>query len=74
MKRAIDILGGLFGLVLFSPVMLWLVWKIRREMNPPATFNQMRAGKNGVPFRLYKYRSMTDKRDKNGILLPMRSV
>ena len=70
MKRAIDILGGLFGLVLFSPVMLWLVWKIRREMNPPATFNQMRAGKNGVPFRLYKYRSMTDKRDENGMLLP----
>ena len=70
MKRAIDILGGLFGLVLFSPVMLWLVWKIRREMNPPATFSQMRAGKNGVPFRLYKYRSMTDKRDKNGELLP----
>ena len=30
----------------------------------------MRAGKNGVPFRLYKYRSMTDKRDKNGELLP----
>ena len=70
MKRAIDILGGLFGLVLFSPVMLWLVWKIRREMNPPATFSQMRAGKNGVPFRLYKYRSMTDKRDENGELLP----
>lgn len=69
-KRAIDILGGLIGLLLFSPVMLWLVWKIRREMNPPATFSQMRAGKNGVPFRLYKYRSMTDKRDKNGELLP----
>ena len=44
MKRAIDILGGLFGLVLFSPVMLWLVWKIRREMNPPRHFQPNACG------------------------------
>lgn len=70
LKRAVDILGGAVGLLLFSPVMLWLVRKIRKEMGSPAVFSQMRAGRSGVPFRLYKYRSMTDERGADGKLLP----
>lgn len=70
LKRAVDILGGAVGLLLFSPVMLWLVRKIRKEMGSPAVFSQMRAGRSGVPFRLYKYRSMTDERGADGELLP----
>lgn len=69
-KRAMDIVGALIGLVLFSPVMLWAAIKIRREMGPPATFTQMRAGRDGAPFKLYKFRSMTNERGADGELLP----
>ena len=69
-KRCMDLAGSLAGLALFSPVMLWTTWRIRREMGPPAVFSQMRAGRDGKPFRLYKFRSMTNERDANGDLLP----
>ncbi|MDR1944455.1 MAG: sugar transferase [Synergistaceae bacterium] len=65
-----DIAGAIFGLILFSPVMLWASVKIRREMAPPALFTQMRAGKDGKPFALYKFRTMTQERDEKGGLLP----
>jgi lipopolysaccharide/colanic/teichoic acid biosynthesis glycosyltransferase len=69
-KRALDIVGSLAGLLLFSPVMLWAFFKIRREMPPPVIFCQTRAGTGGKPFRLYKFRTMTDGRDERGDLLP----
>ena len=69
-KRCMDVAGSLAGLALFSPVMLWATLRIRREMGPPAVFSQMRAGRDGKPFRLYKFRSMTNERDANGELLP----
>ena len=69
-KRLMDITGSALGLLLFSPLMLWAAVRIRREMSPPALFSQMRAGREGKPFRLYKYRTMTNERDKQGELLP----
>lgn len=69
-KRCMDVAGSLAGLALFSPVMLWAALRIRREMGPPAVFSQMRAGQDGAPFRLYKFRSMTNGHDANGGLLP----
>jgi lipopolysaccharide/colanic/teichoic acid biosynthesis glycosyltransferase len=65
-----DIAGALVGLILFSPVMLWTAAKIRREMSPPALFAQNRAGLRGEPFKLYKFRTMTNERDADGELLP----
>ena len=50
--------------------MVWVAIRIRSQMNPPAIFSQMRAGRNGHPFRLYKFRTMTERRDRNGELLP----
>ena len=70
LKRAADVLGSAFGLLLLSPVMLWTAIKIRSSAGPPAVFSQMRAGRGGKPFRLYKFRTMTDERGKNGELLP----
>lgn len=70
LKRTIDILCSLAALIFFSPLMLWLALRIRREMSPPALFTQMRAGRHGQPFKLYKYRTMTDARDESGELLP----
>lgn len=65
-----DITGSALGLLIFSPLMLWVAVRIRREMSPPALFSQMRAGRDGKPFRLYKYRTMTNERDERGELLP----
>lgn len=65
-----DIAGSLTGLLIFSPLMLWTAIRVRRDMSPPALFTQMRAGKGGKPFRLYKYRTMTNEKDAEGNLLP----
>ncbi len=69
-KRTIDVALSALGLLFFSPLMLWLSYKIRREMGPPALFAQRRAGRDGKPFLLYKYRTMTNARDEKGELLP----
>ena len=70
LKRLLDITGALLGLLLLSPVFLGVTLAVRRRMGPPALFSQLRAGLGGRPFRLYKFRSMTDARDGDGSLLP----
>ncbi|MDR1509523.1 MAG: sugar transferase [Synergistaceae bacterium] len=67
-KRALDIAGSAIGLFIFSPVMLWAAIRIMREMRAPAIFRQTRAGMNGKPFSICKFRSMTDARDEAGKL------
>ena len=70
LKRIMDICGALFGLIIFSPVIALTAYKISREMGRPVFYNRMRVGQNGKPFKLYKFRTMTDTRDANGNLLP----
>ena len=70
MKRVLDILGSVVGLILLSPLLLILMILIRRRMGSPAIFAQRRAGRRGEPFVLYKFRSMNDARDEQGELLP----
>ena len=69
-KRLLDILLSLTGIVVLSPlyVILWIL--IRCKLGKPAIFTQDRPGKNEKVFRLYKFRSMTDERDADGNLLP----
>lgn len=50
--------------------MLWLAWKIKKNLGSPVIFSQIRPGKDNKLFRLYKFRSMTDAKDKDGNLLP----
>lgn len=58
-KRAIDILGALFGLVLFSPVMLVTALAIKWNSKGPILADiPERAGQYGKPFRFFKFRSM----------------
>ncbi len=70
LKRIMDITGSLLGLVLFSPVLLYTAHRIKKEMGSPIFYNRERAGTDGKPFMLYKFRTMTDQRDANGDLLP----
>jgi lipopolysaccharide/colanic/teichoic acid biosynthesis glycosyltransferase len=70
MKRALDLLGAIAGLILLSPVFLALKVLVARRMGSPVIFAQPRAGLRGKPFVLYKFRSMNDARDTQGNLLP----
>lgn len=70
LKRALDICGAATGLIIFSPVLLWTAYRINKEMGRPIFYNRERAGEGGKPFKLYKFRTMTDARDQNGNLLP----
>ena len=57
LKRALDVVGSLFALVLTSPLLLGAALAVMIEARP-ILFVQTRAGKDGKPFRLYKFRTM----------------
>ncbi len=57
-KRLVDIGGALFGIILFSPIMLIAAIAIRLESKGPVIFKQKRVGLNGRHFNMYKFRSM----------------
>ncbi len=57
-KRILDIAFSLFGIVLASPVMLFIAIAIKMDSKGPIIFKQKRLGKNGEPFLFYKFRSM----------------
>ena len=69
-KRPLDCVLSLCALALLSPVMLVTAILVRLKLGSPVLFTQDRPGKDEVVFKLYKFRTMTDKRDKNGELLP----
>ncbi len=69
-KRFLDILISLTGIIVLSPILLVLWVLVRTKLGSPAFFTQQRPGKNGKIFKLYKFRSMTDERDDKGNLLP----
>lgn len=58
-KRVIDLLGALALAAVFAPVMLLVAAAIRLSSGGPVVFKQTRAGLNGRPFTLYKFRTMT---------------
>lgn len=68
-KRLFDIVASTLALILLSPVMALVAWKIRRELGSPALFRQIRPGLNGEPFRMVKFRTMLDIHDGQGRLL-----
>lgn len=70
MKRFIDILGATCGLLLLLPVFVIVSYKIQRALGSPVLFRQTRPGLNGKPFQLIKFRTMHDKTDSDGKLLP----
>jgi lipopolysaccharide/colanic/teichoic acid biosynthesis glycosyltransferase len=57
-SRALDAVAAATGLVVLSPVLGWVAWRVRRELGPPVLFRDIRAGRDGVPFTLHKFRTM----------------
>ncbi len=69
-KRLLDIAISLCSLLILSPVIMIVAILVRIKLGSPVIFKQDRPGKDGKIFKLYKFRSMSDKKDKNGNLLP----
>jgi len=57
-KRALDIIGSLSGLLILSPVVLAVAIAVRLSLGKPVLYCQQRAGLNGHPFTLFKFRTM----------------
>lgn len=68
-KRCLDIVVAGLGLIVISPVLIVLAIMIWIQMGRPVMFKQMRPGLQGRSFFMYKFRTMTDERDGNGVLL-----
>lgn len=69
-KRILDFILSLCALIVLSPVLLVVAILVRVKLGSPIIFKQKRPGKNEKIFTLYKFRTMTDARDKDGNLLP----
>jgi lipopolysaccharide/colanic/teichoic acid biosynthesis glycosyltransferase len=72
-KRALDLAGATFGLVVLSPLFVAIAIAIRIETKGPAFFRQTRVGLHGRPFRIYKFRSMTTGAEARGTALTVHA-
>jgi sugar transferase EpsL len=70
LKRAIDVVGASTALVLLSPLLGVVALLVRVRMGTPVLFRQQRPGRDGRPFVMTKFRTMTDRRGADGELLP----
>lgn len=69
-KRIFDVFCSLLALVILSPLLLIIAILVRIKLGSPVIFKQKRPGLNEEIFTLYKFRTMTDKVDEEGNLLP----
>lgn len=69
-KRILDLILSLMALIVLMPLMIIIGILVRINLGSPIIFKQKRPGKNEKVFTLYKFRTMTDKRDIDGNLLP----
>ena len=69
-KRFLDIICSLLALILFSWLYAIIAILVRVKLGSPVIFKQVRVGRGEKPFKLYKFRSMSNAADKNGNLLP----
>lgn len=69
-KRGIDFILALVGLILASPVLLIVAILVRMKLGSPIFFRQARVGLNGEIFEMIKIRTMKDAYDTNGEPLP----
>ncbi|NLL00434.1 MAG: sugar transferase, partial [Clostridiales bacterium] len=69
-KRPMDIILSFIAIIVLLPVLLVVAILVRIKLGSPVIFKQKRPGLNEKIFTLYKFRTMTDKKDENGELLP----
>ena len=69
-KRFLDIVGSITGLIIFSPILAIVAFIIYLRMSTPILFRQVRPGLHGQPFRMIKFRTMLDAVDDRGNALP----
>jgi lipopolysaccharide/colanic/teichoic acid biosynthesis glycosyltransferase len=72
LKRVGDTVASIVGLVALSIPMAAVAVAVRAKLGGPVVFRQLRPGRDGVPFWMYKFRTMTDARDEAGNLLSDR--
>ncbi|PGW34054.1 sugar transferase [Bacillus cereus] len=70
MKRLFDLFVSLSLLVFLLPLIMIVAVLVRIKLGSPIIFKQQRPGLHGVPFFLYKFRTMTDEKDSEGNALP----
>ena len=70
MKRLLDIIIASIALIVFSLIFLLLCYKVRKNLGAPIFFYQERPGKDGIIFKMIKFRSMKDAFDEKGSPLP----
>ena len=73
LKRGVDILGSLFGLVALGPALATIAIAVRLDSPGGALFGQARVGRFGRPFRLLKFRTMVENADKQGLGLAIEA-
>lgn len=69
-KRLFDIILSLFCLLALAPVLIAIAGLLTMKLGRPIFFTQIRPGLDEKPFRMIKFRTMTNERDENGNLLP----
>jgi len=69
-KRFLDLLLTIPALLVLWPILVFLAVLITIRLGSPCLFRQQRPGLHGHPFLLYKFRTMTEARDRQGNLLP----
>jgi sugar transferase EpsL len=69
-KRAFDLVAGTALATLLSPVIVIVAVLVRARLGSPVLYRQVRPGLGGRPFTIYKFRTMVDKTDTSGRLLP----
>lgn len=69
-KRLFDIVVSAIALLVFLPLILILIILVRIKLGSPVFFTQTRPGRDGKPFQMVKFRSMTNAKDAEGNLLP----
>jgi sugar transferase EpsL len=72
MKRIFDLVIICLGLLFFLPIIFVVAILVRFKIGSPIFFEQPRPGLEGKVFKIHKFRTMTNKCDSNGVLLPDR--
>ncbi len=70
MKRLFDIIISFSALIVFLPIFVFTAILVKFKLGSPVIFKHMRPGLRGMPFTMYKFRSLTNEKDQRGHLLP----